>query len=365
VTLNQHQAEFFAAYVELRSDCEPKETIKELTHKGADFIFLDPKNYPNFDANLLTNVYAVPVFFIKHTSQDFFQLNEANKRNISIFFKLPEKNVYGHTELDFFYVPSSPLTHRFVKMAVEVKKRLQSKVLFNPVIFTFSSKSQEFIKSNCVSKGEFCAYDPDNEGKLTGRDVILEAIRQKCIFKTHPESFLAYLDLYFQKCLNKMTLECSKGLMASLSVDSASIQNCFDKSFTHSETNQLENFNELLEDDRQMRKNIGVTQFPDFYINGVMYAGSLDMFDLLLSICSTEAQEDSFQCKNIDMTPDLDESYASIIVVNLAIFVVCLVFLVYFIRTKMKDKFKKEVKKAIDNYMTEYSAIKEEGSQLA
>ena len=364
VSLIQHESEFFAAYVSLKPTCDVREVIKELFHKGADFIFLCPHEFPNFDSNLLANVYQGPVFFMRHANPNFFEL-EKGRRSIHIFFPMPEKNVYGHTELDFFYVPSSPLTHRFVKMAISVKRTLRSKVVLNPVIFTFSSKSEEFIKNNCVSKGEFCAYDPDNEGKLTGRDVMLEALRQKCIFKTHSEKFLEYLDLYFVSCLSQMSKSCSESLMKRLRIDSNSVQSCFDHSFSSLETEQVDNHNEILDQDRQVRKKLGVTEFPDFYINNIKYNGSMNIMDLLMSICSTSSQLDTSECHNLDPTPDLNDGTGFIIAINVVIFVIALVFLIAFIRKRMRTKFKKEVKTAIDRYMTEYSAIKNDGTRLA
>lgn len=301
---------------------------------------------------------------MRHANPDFFKLKKG-RRSISIFFPMPEKSVYGHTELDFFYVPSSPLTHRFVKMALDVKRKLKSKVLLNPVIFTFSSKSKDFINDNCVSKGEYCTYEPNNKGHLTGRDVMLEALRQKCIFKTHSESFLDYLDSYFNNCLEDITKSCSENLMSKLRIDKVSVQSCFDRSFTKLETEQVDNHNEILEQDRQIRKNLGVTDSPNFYINDIKYGGSMNSIDLLLSICSTNNQLDSSECRNLDLTPDLNEGLTFIIVINVVIFLVALVFLVIFIRNRVRSKFKKEVKVAIDKYMTEYSAINNDSNNLA
>ena len=357
--------EMFASYAQLREGCNTKEIIRELLQKGSEFIFLDAKGFPNFNRNLLSNIYSAPVFFMSHHDPDFFGLSNQAAQNISIFFPIPEKNLDGHTELDFFYVPSSPYTQRFVDMAAEVKRRLGDKVLFNPVIFTFLSKSEEFEKNNCVSKGEFCAYDPDNSGTLTGRMVIQEAIRQKCVFKTHQTHFLEYLQVYFQKCTSLMTQKCSFNIMSNLSIDSVAVQSCYNDSFAKVDTVIEDNHNSILEQDRKVRKSLGVTDFPNFYINDVKYEGSLDVYDLLMSICTTGSHETSVECRSIDSTGEVTESLTSIVIINLVIFVICLVFLVVFIRNKMKKKFKKEIKVAIDKYMTEYSAIRNDNSNLA
>ena len=133
-----------------------------------------------------------------------------------------------------------------------------------------------------------------------------------------------------------------RNLMSKLRIDKVSVQSCFDRSFTKLETEQVDNHNEILEQDRQIRKNLGVTDSPNFYINDIKYGGSMNSIDLLLSICSTNNQLDSSECRNLDLTPDLNEGLTFIIVINVVIFLVALVFLVIFIRNRVRSKFKKD-----------------------
>lgn len=40
-------------------------------------------------------------------------------------------------------------------------------------------------EDNCISGGRYCAPDPDDRGPLTGRDILLEDLRQICIYKKY------------------------------------------------------------------------------------------------------------------------------------------------------------------------------------
>ena len=82
--------EYFAAYVEVPSECDPAEIIKETDNHGADFVFVDLRNHYDFD-KLLTNKYQTPVFIIENAhEEDFFQFNKANetKKYITIYFDM-------------------------------------------------------------------------------------------------------------------------------------------------------------------------------------------------------------------------------------------------------------------------------------
>ena len=82
--------EYFAAYVEVPSECDAAEIIKETDNHGADFIFVDLRSHYDFD-KLLTNKYQTPVFVIENAHEEnFFKFDKTsnNKRYINIFFDM-------------------------------------------------------------------------------------------------------------------------------------------------------------------------------------------------------------------------------------------------------------------------------------
>lgn len=82
--------EYFAAYVEVPSECDAAEIIKETDNHGADFIFIDLRHHYDFD-KLLSNKYQTPVFIIENANEEnFFKFDETSnsKRYINIFFDM-------------------------------------------------------------------------------------------------------------------------------------------------------------------------------------------------------------------------------------------------------------------------------------
>lgn len=53
---------------------------------------------------------------------------------------------------------------------------------------------------DCTNGGRYCSPDPDFNGPLTGRDVILENLKQKCIYQNSHEVYHAYLESFVAKC---------------------------------------------------------------------------------------------------------------------------------------------------------------------
>lgn len=87
---NEDMEEYFAAYVEIPSECDAAEIIKETDNHGADFVFVDLRNHYDFD-RLLTNKYQTPVFVIENAHEEgFFKFEETpnSKRYINIFFDM-------------------------------------------------------------------------------------------------------------------------------------------------------------------------------------------------------------------------------------------------------------------------------------
>jgi hypothetical protein len=46
-----------------------------------------------------------------------------------------------------------------------------------------SKNDYKTVIDECVSGGRYCAPDPDSSGPLIGRDVVMEDLRQICIFE--------------------------------------------------------------------------------------------------------------------------------------------------------------------------------------
>ena len=104
-------------------------------------------------------------------------------------------------------------------------------------------------------------------------------------------------------------------------IDSKQILDCVNKSFHGSHKTLTSNENELLSDDKEKFKKTGTNNFPNIFINNIIYKGSLSKFDILLSICST-LHDEVYECKNIDMVPYDDISFTQLMLIQLMVFLV-------------------------------------------
>lgn len=231
--------------------------------------------------------------------------------------------------------------------------------MFEPHVVTFTSKSQEFISKNCVSNGAYCAFDPSHAGAATGRDVVLEAVRQKCIYKMSVPDFFTYTRVFFGRCFGSFDEKCAKAAVDRTWVDWAAVQKCVEKSFSGSGKTFYQNENELLADEKEKMKKLGTNNFPNIFINNILYRGSLSKIDILLSVCSA-LHDDVSECKNIDLFPADDFGFWQMAAIQLLVFVLGSAFLAFICRRIAKKQYLKDLNKAVDKYVTEYSSLKED-----
>lgn len=251
-----------------------------------------------------------------------------------------DEHQLNFAKLDFFYSPSIEYSHRFLESLESVYDKLKDRILFEPHLVTFASKSQEFISKNCVSNGEYCAFDPNHEGKQTGRDVIMEGLRQKCIYKKGLSQYFAYMRGFYEKCFTVFTESCSKTIVDRLGFDWEQLRVCVDKSFHGPLKNLVQNENEILADDKEKMKKTTTSNFPNVFINNVLYRGSLSKLDMLLSICSS-LHDEVHECQNVDLSPYAEVSIFQMVAFQLSVFLLGILVMAFVCKRIAKDKYKR------------------------
>ena len=262
-------------------------------------------------------------------------------------------------KVDFFYVPSSQYSHKFIEALREVYLKLKDRMIFEPHIVTFTSKSNEYITNNCVSQGKYCAFDPDNEGPITGKDVIMEALRQKCIYKAGITQYFYYMDMFFTQCITKFTEECSNHLIWKSGIDSSDITSCVNNSFNKVNVNFKDNENEILAEEREKVRKLGTTHFPNIYINNLLYNGTLATFDLLLSMCSS-LNDESQECRNLSFNSNSKAEIFFIIMIHVIIYIIGVLILATVCKKLAKKRYEKDLNTVVNRYVSEYSSIRED-----
>lgn len=121
-------------------------------------------------------------------------------------------NVSNTVEVDLWFSTSLDLgmnlSSELAAMSMSYTVDHANKPLFTPRIATFSCLDcgDDFKKVHCMSEGVFCAYTPnfyqeyDLQAKgvsMTGKEVLMQALREKCLHKLMSNKYQDEGDLYW------------------------------------------------------------------------------------------------------------------------------------------------------------------------
>ncbi|XP_038684742.1 vacuolar-sorting receptor 3-like [Tripterygium wilfordii] len=158
-----------------------------------------------------------------------------------------------------------------------------------PQAFTLSRQ----CKSQCINHGRYCAPDPEQDfsSGYDGKDVVIENLRQLCVFKVANESkkpwvWWNYVTDFQIRCPmkdKKYNKECADTVIKSLGVDAKNIEKCMGDPNADADNPVLKE-----EQDAQVGKGSrgDVTILPTLVVNNRQYRGKLEKGAVLKAICS-------------------------------------------------------------------------------
>ncbi|ERN10922.1 hypothetical protein AMTR_s00164p00059220 [Amborella trichopoda] len=158
-----------------------------------------------------------------------------------------------------------------------------------PQAFTVSKQ----CKSQCINHGRYCAPDPEQDFSqgYDGRDVVIENLRQLCVFKVAQESkrpwvWWDYVTDFQIRCPmkeKKYNKECADKVIKSLGLDHKKIEKCMGDPNANAE-------NPILKAEQDAQVGTGsrgdVTILPTLIVNNRQYRGKLDKGAVLKAICA-------------------------------------------------------------------------------
>lgn len=200
------------------------------------------------------------------------------------------------------------LSDELAALSYSFKNNHGTKPLFTPRIATFPCQecSELFKQENCMSDGLYCPYTPkffdeyklrNSEFEFSGRDILLQALREKCLHdliadKYHDEgtvywTFFKYLDECFVENGPKVTSLSECFDWSTVIIDGneevGAVNKCVDGSFE--EAGDFDTNNYILEADARWANNLGLKYHPAIWVGGMAYSGDLSGQDLALAIC--------------------------------------------------------------------------------
>ncbi|KAL9242113.1 hypothetical protein vseg_016146 [Gypsophila vaccaria] len=158
-----------------------------------------------------------------------------------------------------------------------------------PEAFTVSKQ----CKSQCINHGRYCAPDPEQDFSrgYEGKDVVVENLRQLCVFKvanetSKPWTWWDYVTDFQIRCPmkeKKYNKECAEKVIKSLGLDLQKIDKCIGDP-------DADDDNPVLKEEQEAQIGKGtrgdVTILPTLVVNNRQYRGKLEKGAVLKAICS-------------------------------------------------------------------------------
>ncbi|KAL5988193.1 Vacuolar-sorting receptor 1 [Asimina triloba] len=148
-------------------------------------------------------------------------------------------------------------------------------------------------RSQCINHGRYCAPDPEQDFSqgYDGKDVVIENLRQLCVFRVAKESnrpwiWWDYVTDFQIRCpmkQKKYNKECADAVVKSLGLDAKKIEKCMGDPNADLDNPVLKE-----EQDAQVGKGDrgDVTILPTLIVNDRQYRGKLERGAVLKAICS-------------------------------------------------------------------------------
>jgi len=143
-------------------------------------------------------------------------------------------------------------------------------------------------EEDCYSGGRYCAPDPDNLGPATGREVVTEDLRQKCIWKNRAGyEYWEYMSYMYELCAKTpVSDDCREQVYDKLGWDSSAVElidTCTTEGFAGPNHNLQDN--SVLKEEREDYLHEGVQYWPSIYIEHKQYQGDLEPEAVFRAIC--------------------------------------------------------------------------------
>lgn len=300
------------------------------------------------------------------------RLINAIKSDLSIIVELQWNIPTNHVvEMDLWMSSGSQESLAFLKDFAPRRKILNKVVQFRPhyAIFSVNSSDPSVYTDICSdNNGHFCAADPDGSGEVTGKDVLVEDVRQLCIHEItkvprvslddlgksahlveYAERYWAYVESFANKCTldgttptDRFGVQCAERVMHEVGLDVDKVQQCM-----------TETGDQKLEDQREN----SAWSPRALRINGWRYSGMMDADLVTRAICSGFISQPD-ECGTLFTPRNPFKSYVggkvskngarfNILLVGLAVLVGCMLGCMYLYQRSLKQHLWKAMREEV------------------
>lgn len=178
-----------------------------------------------------------------------------------------------------------------------VTRFTRSELQFQPfyaLYFDINCRKQNFTECanrDCIGNGRYCSKDSWDLGEEGGRDVVVESLRQICLWRytlTLESSALwfAYVSRFGEKCLKgTFSEECSKSVLSELDIPLEAVDTCVAQSVEAGGDLQTSE-NLVLNEETSKLSHLHITKLPGLAVNNEEYRGLWEVETVQELICA-------------------------------------------------------------------------------
>lgn len=348
----------------LRGDCEFGQKVRNAELAGAlAVLIIDNKD--ELVETVLMGAHSpdisIPSFLIaKQDGELLKSYVEIGEVVLKLHFEVRKSEYVG---MELWYSANEGKTRGFLREFEQFGRKFTKTLLnFHPRIALwncFECQEANFTldKPDCLSGGRYCAPDPDGTGPLSGRNVLMEDLRQLCVFQSiaHEDSdrkWFAYMKTVGELCESDLTEKCALEAMKRAELDEEKVLKCVFESFSPGDPALSDNY--MLEKELNRWKTQSPGFFPALLINTVPYRGAWEGLAVAKVICASFSINPAI-CLHLneeDITEEEERKDAVWVVIGVSAVLVCIALIGYraYMRRRMKKEVEKEVKEALRSY---------------
>jgi len=366
-----------------RGNCSFVQKIRHAQDVGASAVIIsdntdfDPTNTVMSDDGTGGNL-NIPSFLISKSDSDLIRkalVMEAMRGIVSLTLTFEMKKGGTNVTYEIWMSADQDITRSFLNEFAPYARKLKDITVMTPhYVLWYCSECRSvgytFNTPDCVSSGRYCAPDPDGPGPLTGKHVVLEDLRQICLYREAKESWWNYIQLMNKTCpTNTFDSDCYKGVFQASGINSEKVEKCMENSF--SLPGNYSSDNNLLKNERNELIKAGIFFFPAVIVNSQTMRGDIEPLEVLQAICAgfqatpstcTDLLEDRNQPKSISETGGIAMS-TLLAVVCVAVLLLVAVLVVYrmWLKREMNTELRKQVNQAVGQYFALADVSRSEG----
>ncbi|KAM3137649.1 hypothetical protein pb186bvf_010263 [Paramecium bursaria] len=175
-------------------------------------------------------------------------------------------------------------SYTFIEEFYPFHKEMLGKLNFTPHFALtryhyFKEGEQMLNDPSCLSGGRYCDIDPDGDGPLSGRDAVMQVLKQICINQQNPLKWWTYAIYYRKNCLTpkfENYAQCEKDALANSTINQTSLSVCVNSSFLGKQNPEVDD-NFLLGNELSSHQNLAQKSWPILIVNRQIFKGSLNI----------------------------------------------------------------------------------------